>query len=254
LCTRYRRLGLSTGLCRIRAAPLDRDLAEAVADRLGVTVLQGYGMTESSPCTHGIPADRPDIDRGSIGVVMPNVEARVVDLMTGTDVAAGEPGELLCRGPNIMRGYRNHPEATAATVDGDGYLHTGDVVTVSEDGVFHVVDRVKELIKYKGHQVAPAELEALLRRHEGIADVAVVGRPGPDGEEWPKAFVVRRESTEQLPLEEFADDVMAFVADRVAPYKKVRAVEFVDVIPKSAAGKMLLKALRAVSTYSCGSG
>ncbi|WP_433292639.1 AMP-binding protein [Pseudonocardia sp. CA-142604] len=232
------------------AAPLDRDLAKAVADRLGVTVLQAYGMTESSPCTHGIPRDRPDIDRGSIGVVMPNVEARVVDLMTGTDVAGGEPGELICRGPNIMRGYRNNPEATAATVDADGYLHTGDVVTVSEDGVFHVVDRVKELIKYKGYQVAPAELEALLLRHEGIADAAVVGLPGPDGEERPKAFVVRRECAEQLPPEKFAEDVMNFVADRVAPYKKVRAVEFVDLIPRSAAGKILRKALRAASRGS----
>jgi acyl-CoA synthetase (AMP-forming)/AMP-acid ligase II len=230
------------------AAPLDRNLADAVADRLGVTVLQGYGMTESSPTTHGIPADRPDIDRGSIGVVMPNVEARVVDLTTGTDVAAGEPGELICRGPNIMRGYRNNPEATAATVDADGYLHTGDVVTVSEDGVFHVVDRVKELIKYKGYQVAPAELEALLLMHEGIADAAVVGWPGPDGEEWPKAFVVRRECAEQSPPEKFAEDVMTFVADRVAPYKKVRAVEFVDLIPRSAAGKILRKALRAAAS------
>jgi acyl-CoA synthetase (AMP-forming)/AMP-acid ligase II len=235
------------------AAPLDRDLADAVADRLGVTVLQGYGMTESSPCTHGIPLDRPDIDRGSIGVVMPNIEARVVDPMTGTDVAAGEPGELICRGPNIMRGYRNDPDATAATVDADGYLHTGDVVTVSADGVFHVVDRVKELIKYKGHQVAPAELEALLLRHEGIADAAVVGWPCPDGEEWPMAFVVRRKSAEQLPPEKFAEEVMAFVADRVAPYKKVRAVEFVDVITKSAAGKILRKALRTATTSSRGS-
>jgi acyl-CoA synthetase (AMP-forming)/AMP-acid ligase II len=143
-----------------------------------------------------------------------------------------------------MRGYLNHPDATAATVDADGFLHTGDLVTVSEDGVFHVVDRLKELIKYKGHQVAPAELEALLRSHEGIADVAVVGCPGPDGEEWPKAFVVRRESAAQLSPEDFAEDVMAFVAERVAPYKKVRAVEFVDLIPKSAAGKILRIVLR----------
>jgi acyl-CoA synthetase (AMP-forming)/AMP-acid ligase II len=226
------------------AAPLSRDLAKAVADRLGVTVVQGYGMTESSPCTHGIPADRPDIDLGSIGVLMPNVEARVVDPATGADVAAGEQGELLCRGPNIMRGYLNHPEATAATLDSTGFLHTGDLATVSEDGVFHLVDRLKELIKYKGYQVAPAELETLLLSHEGIADAAVIGWPAPDGEEWPKAFVVRRESTAQLPPEEFAEDVMAFVAGRVAPYKKVRAVEFVDLIPKSAAGKILRTVLR----------
>jgi acyl-CoA synthetase (AMP-forming)/AMP-acid ligase II len=223
------------------AAPLDTALARRVADRLCATVVQGYGLTESSPCTHGIPVEHTDLDRGSIGVPMPNVEARVVDPGTGEDAAAGERGELWCRGPNIMRGYLNNPGATAAAVDEEGWLHTGDIVTVDADGAFHVVDRLKELIKYKGYQVAPAELEALLLTHDGVADAAVIGVRDGDGQEVPKAFVVRSATFPDLD----ADAVMAFVAAQVAPYKKVRAVEFIDAIPKSPAGKILRKQLRA---------
>jgi acyl-CoA synthetase (AMP-forming)/AMP-acid ligase II len=230
------------------AASLDAGLAKAVADRLGATVLQGYGLTESSPGTHGIPHDRPDIDLGSIGVPMPNVEARVVDPATGRDVAAGERGELWCRGPNIMRGYLNNPTATAATVDRDGFLHTGDVVTVDSGGVFRVVDRLKELIKYKGYQVAPAELEALLLGHPGVADAAVIGVPDPECGELPKAYVVRRDSHAELD----ANELMAYLADRVAPHKKVRLVEFIERIPKSAAGKILRNQLRGRETVADG--
>ncbi|QYN24540.1 AMP-binding protein [Amycolatopsis sp. DSM 110486] len=217
------------------AAPLDAGIAQELAARLNVTVLQGYGLTETSPCTHGIPADRPDVDRGSIGLLMPSVEARVVDPVTGEDA---ERGELWVRGPNVMRGYLNNAAATAATIDSDGYLHTDDIVTVDGRGVFHVVDRLKELIKYKGFQVPPAELEALLLTHPGIADAAVIGVPDDEAGEVPKAFVVRRSAE----LDEAA--VQAFVAERVAPYKKVRQVGFVDAIPKSAAGKILRKVLR----------
>jgi acyl-CoA synthetase (AMP-forming)/AMP-acid ligase II len=223
------------------AAPLDTNLAKMVEDRIGATVVQGYGLTESSPCTHGIPVERTDLDRGSIGLPMPNVEARVVDPGTGEDVAVGERGELWCRGPNVMRGYLNNPGATAAAVDEEGWLHTGDLVTVDADGAFHVVDRLKELIKYKGYQVAPAELEAVLLTHDGVDDAAVVGIPNGNGEEIPKAFVVRSATSPDLD----ADAVMAFVAATVAPYKKVRAVEFVDAIPKSPAGKILRNVLRA---------
>ncbi|MEV4317187.1 AMP-binding protein [Actinocrispum sp. NPDC049592] len=218
------------------AAPLDADIAGTLARRLNTTVLQGYGLTESSPCTHGIPVDRPDISRGSIGVLMPSVEARVVDPVTGEDA---DRGELWCRGPNIMQGYLNNPDATAATVDTDGFLHTGDIVTVTEDGVFTVVDRLKELIKYKGFQVAPAELEAVLLTHPGIADAAVIGVADPEAGEVPKAFVTAADPALT------AEDIQAFVAERVAPYKKVRQVEFIDQIPKSPAGKILRKILRA---------
>jgi acyl-CoA synthetase (AMP-forming)/AMP-acid ligase II len=223
------------------AAPLDTSLAEQLQERLGATVIQGYGFTESSPCTHGIPVERPDIDRGTIGVLMPSVQARIVDPGTGDDVAPGERGELWCRGPNIMRGYLNNPTATATAVDQDGFLHTGDIVTVDAHGVFRVVDRLKELIKYKGYQVAPAELEAVLLTHPGIADVAVIGVSDADSGESPKAFVVRHDSHPDLD----ADDVKQFVAARVAHYKKIRHVEFLEQIPKSAAGKILRKDLRS---------
>jgi acyl-CoA synthetase (AMP-forming)/AMP-acid ligase II len=223
------------------AAPLGSEVAQQLQKRLDVTVIQGFGLTEASPATHGIPVERSDIDRGTIGVLMPSVQARVVDPHTGEDVAEGERGELWCRGPNIMRGYLNNPTATASTVDEEGYLHTGDVVNVDEQGVFRVVDRLKELIKYKGYQVAPAELEALLLTHDGVADVAVIGVSDPDGGEAPKAFVVRRDSHPDLDAEE----IKQFVTDRVAPYKKVRHVEFLDQIPKSAAGKILRKDLRS---------
>jgi acyl-CoA synthetase (AMP-forming)/AMP-acid ligase II len=155
-------------------------------------------------------------------------------------VGVGEPGELWVRGPNVMAGYLNNPEATAATLDADGFLHTGDVATVDERGYFRIVDRVKELIKYKGYQVPPAELEAVLLTHAAIADAAVIGVRDADGEEVPKAFVVRQPGAELT-----ADEVMAHVAERLAPYKKVRVVEFIELIPKSAAGKILRKDLRA---------
>ncbi|MCF2533697.1 AMP-binding protein [Yinghuangia soli] len=238
------------------AAPLSAEVAEAVQKRLGCTVLQGFGLTESSPALLGIPHDRPEIDRGSVGVLLPGVEARLVDPATGTDAAPGAAGELWCRGPNIMSGYLGNPTATAEVLDADGYLHTGDLVTVDAHGVFHVVDRLKELIKYHGYQVAPAELEAVLLTHPGIADAAVIGVLDADGQEVPMAFVVRAPVSpgpaHELPdlpggpelLDEEA--VMAYVAARLAPQKKVRRVAFLDAIPKSAAGKILRRELRAL--------
>jgi acyl-CoA synthetase (AMP-forming)/AMP-acid ligase II len=223
------------------AAPLDAELGHAVAKRLGCEVLQGYGMTEMSPVSHAIPDGRTDIDLNSVGFAIPNMECKLVDPETGDEVGPGGRGELWCRGPNVMAGYLNNPEATAAALDADGYLHTGDVATVDEQGVFTIVDRVKELIKYKGYQVPPAELEALLLTQDKIADAAVIGVRDAEGEEVPKAFVVRQEAGADLTAEE----VMDFVAERIAPHKKVRVVEFIDVIPKSASGKILRKDLRA---------
>jgi acyl-CoA synthetase (AMP-forming)/AMP-acid ligase II len=222
------------------AAPLDAELGQAVAKRLNCTVLQGYGMTELSPVSHCMPDDRPDMDLNTCGFAIPNVVSKLVDPETGQEVGPGERGELWVKGPNVMSGYLNNPEATAITLDDEGYLHTGDVATVTEDGVFTIVDRVKELIKYKGYQVPPAELEALLLTHDGIADAAVIGVRDAEGEEVPKAFIVR-----QAAADLGADEVMAFVAERIAPHKKVRVVEFIDEIPKSASGKILRKDLRA---------
>jgi acyl-CoA synthetase (AMP-forming)/AMP-acid ligase II len=218
------------------AAPLDAGLERACADRLGAQVTQGWGLTETSPVVTG-NLNAPQGPRpGSVGVLLPNTEVRVVDPATGAGVHRGEPGELLVRGPQVMTGYLNAPEATAEMLDPDGWLHTGDLGRVDEDGYVYIVDRVKELIKYKGLQVAPAELEAVLLSHPEIADAAVVRSPDEEAGEVPKAFVVAR-----TPLD--AEEVMSFVAERVAPHKRVRRVEFVDEIPRALSGKILRRVL-----------
>jgi acyl-CoA synthetase (AMP-forming)/AMP-acid ligase II len=170
---------------------------------------------------------------------MPGVQARVVDLASGVDLGPDETGELWLRSPAVMAGYRRDAAATAATVDADGWLRTGDIARIDADGALFVVDRVKELIKVKGFQVAPAELEALLRTHPGIAEAAVVGVPDERAGERPKAFVVQASGVGLT-----ADEVVAYVAERVAPHKRVHTVEFVDVIPTSPAGKTLRRVLR----------
>ncbi|MCU1569726.1 MAG: 4-coumarate--CoA ligase 1 [Naasia sp.] len=227
------------------AAPFDEALGRALAQRLDARVRQGYGMTELSPVSHVIPPDRDDISLGSIGVPVANVESKLIDTETGEEIdlpaeGRSRPGELLVRGPNVMIGYLDRDEATHQTIDADGFLHTGDVASVDSDGVLYIVDRLKELIKYKGYQVAPAELEALLLTHPGIADAAVIGIPHEESGEAPKAFVVRSPGSAVT-----EDEVMAFVSEHVAPYKKVRSVEFVEAVPKSSSGKILRKDLKA---------
>jgi acyl-CoA synthetase (AMP-forming)/AMP-acid ligase II/NAD(P)-dependent dehydrogenase (short-subunit alcohol dehydrogenase family) len=216
------------------AAPLGADLARACAERIGCQVKQGFGMTELAGGTHIAPDgdDHPD----SIGPALPGIECRVVDPESGLDLGPNEPGELWMRSPSTMRGYLDDPQATAATIDADGWLHSGDIVTVDEDGWFRVADRIKELIKYKGFQVAPAELEDVLLTHPAVADAAVVRRSDEQAGEVPKAFVVPRRPVS-------ADELMKWVADRVAHYKRVRHVEFVEQIPKSPSGKILRRLL-----------
>lgn len=216
------------------AAPLGGELAEACAQRIGCGVAQGYGMTELSPVSHAIQDD--DYKTGSVGTLLAGTEARIIDVQTG---AAADRGELLIRGPQAMKGYLNNPEATAATLDDDGWLYTGDVAIRNDDGHFAIVDRLKELVKVKGFQVAPAELEALIITHPGVADVAVIGVPDDESGELPKAFVVRAPG-DALQAQALQD----FVKERVATYKQVRFVEFVDSIPKSASGKILRRELR----------
>ena len=219
------------------AAPLGADLAAEAAARVGCEVVQGYGMTELSPVSHctAVGGFRP----GTSGITIPNTESRIVDPDTGADKGIGEEGELWVRGPQVMIGYLNNEEATRNTIDDDGWLHTGDIAVVDEFHHVSIVDRLKELIKYKGFQVPPAELEALLVSHPEIADVAVIGVPDEEAGELPKAFVVRRPGSE-LTVQELQD----FVAEHVANYKQVRIVEFVDEIPKSASGKILRRILR----------
>jgi len=218
------------------AAPLGPDLQAACAERLRCGIVQGYGMTETSPVTHVVPDDEAGEAPGSIGYGVPNTECRIVAIGTDDDAAAGESGELLIRGPQVMKGYLNNPQATADTIDPDGWLHTGDIARVDDDGRFWIVDRLKELIKYKGYQVAPAELEAVLLTHPAIADAAVIPIRDEESGEAPKAFVVAK--TAVTP-----DEVAAYVASRVAPYKKLRAVELLDEIPKSPSGKILRRVL-----------
>jgi acyl-CoA synthetase (AMP-forming)/AMP-acid ligase II len=217
------------------AAPLGADLARACARRLGCRVKQAYGMTEVSGGTHIAPDAGPDRPE-SVGPALPGVECRIVDPGTGADLRPGEPGELLVRTAGAMRGYLGDPGATEATIDPGGWVHTGDIVTAGPGGWLYVTDRVKELIKYKGYQVAPAELEAILVTHPAVADAAVVRRPDEQAGEVPKAFVVLRAPAS-------AEELMAWVAGRVASYKRVRQIEFIDSIPKSPTGKILRRVL-----------
>jgi acyl-CoA synthetase (AMP-forming)/AMP-acid ligase II len=219
------------------AAPLDADTANRASDRLGAPVRQGYGMTEASPVTH-FAADEQlaDQDPGAIGRLVANTEGRLVDPETGEDTE--EAGEIWIRGPQVMRGYLANEQATAETLTEDGWLKTGDVARVDDGEIFRIVDRVKELIKYKGYQVPPAELEALLLGHPSVADAAVIPIADDDGGEAPKACVVARGDDLD------PDELMAWVAERVAPYKRIRAVETVDEIPRSASGKILRRLLR----------
>jgi acyl-CoA synthetase (AMP-forming)/AMP-acid ligase II len=215
------------------AAPLGAETEQRCADRLGCAVAQGFGMTEGSATFAIAPLDAPR--RGSAGRLLGGTQARIVDPDGGGDLGPGRTGELWLRGPQVMRGYRNQPEATARTLT-DGWLRTGDLCYFDADGYLFVVDRLKELIKYKGAQVAPAELEELLCAHPAVADAAVVPRPDPEAGEVPVAYVARRS-------EATAEELRTWVAERVAPYKRLRGVRFVDTVPRSPTGKLLRRAL-----------
>jgi acyl-CoA synthetase (AMP-forming)/AMP-acid ligase II len=218
------------------AAPLGPDLTQACMSRLNCRIRQGYGMTETSPVTHSSPADPTKVKYGSVGVPAPSTECKIIDLETGAELGPNQDGEVCVRGPQVMKGYLNKPEATAATIDPDGWIHTGDIGYADEDGHFFIVDRAKELIKYKGFQVAPAELESVLLTHPAISDAAVIPSPDEEAGEVPKAYVV-------LKGEATTDEILSYVADRVAPHKKIRSVEFTDKIPKSPSGKILRRLL-----------
>lgn len=217
-------------------APLSADIAKACADRLGCVVYQGYGLTELTAMTHVNPHGSERAKVGAIGLPIPNTECMVVDVATDSPVGPNQEGELWVRGPQAMLGYLNNQEATDTMIDSDGWVHTGDIAMYDEDGFFRIADRLKELIKYQGYQVAPAELEALLTAHPLITDAAVIPGRDREGGEIPKAFVV---SSGVLSRE----DVITYVKDKVAPYKQIRAVEFVDEIPKSSFGKILRRLL-----------
>uniref|UniRef100_K3WMF5 AMP-dependent synthetase/ligase domain-containing protein n=1 Tax=Globisporangium ultimum (strain ATCC 200006 / CBS 805.95 / DAOM BR144) TaxID=431595 RepID=K3WMF5_GLOUD len=219
-------------------APLGVELERLVSKRLNTKVYQGYGMTEFSAtvcyCT-------PEYARaGSVGRLIPNTVMKIKSLTTDEDLGPNQTGELLFRTPQMMKGYFNDPEANAVTFTKDGFLRTGDIGYIDDDGYIFIVDRVKELIKYKGHQVAPAELEDVLNNHPSIEDSCCVrGQERETGEEVPKAYVVRKAGSKLT-----KKDVMDYVASKVAFFKKVRDVEFIDAIPKSLSGKILRRELQ----------
>lgn len=221
------------------AAPLSAEVQLKLQRALGATVIQGYGLTEASPYTNTDYMEPSRVRPGSIGPAAADTEQRVVDIETGSKtLAPGESGELHVRGPQVMCGYLNNPEATAQSLTPDGWLRTGDVVRMDRDGYVWVLDRKKELIKYKGFQVPPAELEGVLLEHPAVSDAAVIGQADAEAGEVPKAFVVRKPGATVD-----AQQLMKFVAERVATFKQVRAVEFLESIPKTPSGKILRRLL-----------
>ena len=218
------------------AAPLGQELEQACADRLNCQIYQGYGLTEVAGASHVNTIPVPSDKVGAVGQVIPNTYSKIIDTESGKELGINEQGEVLIKGPHVMKGYLNNEEATKHCIDEDGWFHTGDIGYADEDGYFFIVDRVKELIKYKAYQVAPAELEAILVSHEAIADAAVIPSPDEEAGEIPKGFIV-------LSSEISAEEIMKFVAEQVAPHKKIRKIEIVDEIPKSASGKILRRVL-----------
>lgn len=224
-------------LCGV--APLPPEVAARVGELTGVPVLQGYGLTEAAPLTHVNPGI-PGLQKlASVGVRVSDQEEKIVDLETGEkELSVGEVGEVVVRGPHVMKGYWKNPEATHQAIR-HGWLYTGDIGKFDEDGYLYLVDRKKEMIKYKGFSIAPAEVEAVLFLHPAVADCAVVGKPDPEAGQVPKAFIVLKKDYAGVQEQEFLD----FCEGKLAGFKRVREVEFVASIPKTASGKILRRVL-----------
>jgi long-chain acyl-CoA synthetase len=221
------------------AAPLPLDPAYKLQEKTGIKVVQGYGMTEASPLTHAQPGDPALVRMDSVGLPVHNTEQKIVDIETGErELPLGEDGELIIRGPQIMKGYWKAPEETARALR-NGWLYTGDIGHVDADGYTYIVDRKKEMIKYKGFGIAPAELESLLLEHPAVLDAAVIGVPDDEAGEVPKGFVVLRPGQRAT-----EDELIAFVNGKLAGYKKIHQVEFIDAIPKVPSGKILRRELK----------
>jgi acyl-CoA synthetase (AMP-forming)/AMP-acid ligase II len=230
--------------CKCGAAPLPPDVAHRFTELTGILICQGYGMTEASPVTH-IGFLEPDLYRPeSIGQPVAQTDCRILG-EDGAELAAGETGELIMRGPQFMLGYWKDPSATAAVMR-DGWYWSGDVVRRDCDGFYYVVDRRKEMIKYKGFPVAPAEVEAVLLEHPAVQDCGVVGKRDDAAGEIPCAFVVLRNGYDagQKTTAELCD----FVAQRLTTYKQPRDVRFVEAIPRTPSGKILRRDLRKIVT------
>ncbi|EOA30264.1 hypothetical protein CARUB_v10013386mg [Capsella rubella] len=234
----------SVRIIKSGAAPLGKELEDAISAKFPNAKLgQGYGMTEAGPVlamSLGFAKEPFPVKSGACGTVVRNAEMKILDPDTGDSLPRNKSGEICIRGHQIMKGYLNDPVATASTIDEDGWLHTGDVGFIDEDDELFIVDRLKEIIKYKGFQVAPAELESLLIAHPEINDVAVVAMKEEDAGEVPVAFVVRSKDSN---ISE--DEIKQFVSKQVVFYKRINKVFFTDSIPKAPSGKILRKDLRA---------
>ncbi|MCU0898948.1 MAG: AMP-binding protein [Cypionkella sp.] len=217
------------------AAPLGAELSDACAARLGARTIQGYGMTEMSPISHFSNEDHAK--PGAVGITVPNTLCKVIDPETGASLPPGQEGELCVKGPQVMLGYLNNPEATSRTIDAEGWLHTGDMAAFDAEGQLFIRDRLKELIKVKGFQVAPAEIEAVLQTCPGVLDAAVIGVPDDEAGEVPVAFVVPKGEVR-------AEDISAYLRGHLATYKLPARIEFIEAVPKSASGKILRRVLK----------
>ncbi len=219
------------------AMPIPPEIKQRWDELTGVKMVLGYGLSEASPETHNSPIDR--IKSGTVGMPIPDTDARIVDQETGErELPVGEVGELIIQGPQVMKGYLNRPDDNAEALR-NGWLYTGDLAFMDEEGYFHIVDRKKETIKYKGYTIAPAEVEAVLLQHPAVRECAVIGKPDPLAGEIPKAYVVLKEGYAKN-----AEELTRFCKERIAPYKRIREVEFVSEIPKSPVGKVLRRLLK----------
>ena len=223
------------------AAPVPPALAQRFQERTHITVVTSYGLTEASPGTHSNPVYDPRLIKvETIGLPIHDTEQKIVDLETGErELGVGEEGELIVRGPQVMQGYWKAPEATADAIR-NGWLYTGDIGRRDAEGYVTITDRKKEMIKVKGFSVAPAQIEALFLEHHAVADVAVIAKPDPEAGEVPKAFVVLRAGYEQLSVAE----LMAWANGKLATFKQVREIEFIEAIPRNPSGKILRRVLK----------
>jgi long-chain acyl-CoA synthetase len=231
----------SVRFCISGSAPLPPEVQKKFMEVTGGVLVEGYGLTESSPVTHCNPLDRSmkTVRVGSIGLPWPDTDAKIMDMETGEkELGPGEIGELVVKGPQVMKGYWKMPEETAAVLRG-GWLYTGDIGKMDEDGYFYITDRKKDLIKYKGYSVYPREIEDVLYEHPAVKLCGVIGKQDPVAGEIPKAFIVLKEGMTATEKE-----IKDFVNEKVAPYKAIREVEFRTELPMTLVGKVLRRVLQ----------
>jgi long-chain acyl-CoA synthetase len=230
----------SIKFCISGASPLPPEVQKKFMELTGGVLVEGYGLTEASPVTHANPLDptMETVKIGSIGLTWPDTEAGIMDKETGELLPFGDIGELVIRGPQVMKGYWNMQEETDAVLK-DGWLHTGDIARMDEEGYFYIVDREKDLIKFRGYSVYPREIEDVLYEHPAVKIAAVVGKPDEVSGEIPKAFLVLKDGAEAT-----EEEMIEFVRERIAPYKRIREVEFRDELPTTLVGKVLKKDLK----------